>query len=346
MRFFASTFFARFDQANNDPIPHIEYIFEESEVDVTVEETKKIINKMGIRKSPGPDGISPKLLKTCVEELSHVLVQIFKWSLGMNKVPKCFKKSVIVPVPKKPNAKELKEFRPVALTSVVMKIFERLVLKQMNELFPADFDQYQFAYRNNRSTDDAIDCCLQYTLQNMEPRAGKKIHARMLFIDYSSAFNTIRPGKLMERLLELNVPTKLSLWLCDFLLDRPQIVRIENNLSKQITLNTGAPQGCVLSPKLFTWFTSDCQAKAPGTLMVKYADDTTLIGIIENGDETSYRAAVSDLVKWSESNYLELNVSKTKEMVIDFKKKKSTIDPMSFSYVNIQGCNILKLFEI
>ena len=80
----------------------------------------------------------------------------------------------------------------------------------------------------------------------------------MLFIDFSSAFNTIIPSKLITKLSELGINTSLCNWILDFLTNRPQSVRLDNHTSSTITLNTGVPQGCVLSPFLHSLFTYDC----------------------------------------------------------------------------------------
>ena len=76
----------------------------------------------------------------------------------------------------------------------------------------------------------------------------------MLFIDYSSAFNTIVPSKLIK-LEALGLNPALCNWILDFLMGRPQVVRVGNNISTSLILNTGAPQGCVLSPLLYSLFT-------------------------------------------------------------------------------------------
>ncbi|KAI3352377.1 hypothetical protein L3Q82_005343 [Scortum barcoo] len=82
----------------------------------------------------------------------------------------------------------------------------------------------------------------------------------MLFVDFSSAFNTVIPDKLILKLHNLGLPSSLCHWIRDFLTNRPQVVRIGDNTSSTLVLSTGTPQGCVLSPALFTLFTSDCSA--------------------------------------------------------------------------------------
>jgi hypothetical protein len=69
----------------------------------------------------------------------------------------------------------------------------------------------------------------------------------MLFIDYSSAFCTIVPTKLITKLRTMGLNTSLCNLMLDFLMGHPQVVRIGNNTSAMLILNTGAPQGCLLS---------------------------------------------------------------------------------------------------
>ncbi len=97
----------------------------------------------------------------------------------------------------------------------------------------------------------------------------------MLFIDFSSAFNTIIPQQLINKLNLLGLNNSLCNWILDFLTRRPQTVRVGHNTSSTTTLSTGAPQGCVLSPLLFTLLTHDCTAKFSSNHIIKFADDTT-----------------------------------------------------------------------
>ena len=91
----------------------------------------------------------------------------------------------------------LNNYRPVALTPLPAKCIEKLVRKHITSIIPASFDPYQFAYRQNRSTEDAIAILLHSALELLEK---KNSYMRMLFIDYSSAFNTILPRTLISKL--------------------------------------------------------------------------------------------------------------------------------------------------
>jgi hypothetical protein len=74
---------------------------------------------------------------------------------------------------------------------------------------------------------------------------------------------------------------------------------------------------------LYSIFTYDCTANDDGTSVIKFADDTTICGYIKDNNETSYREQIDSTLNWCKENNLELNVTKTKELVIDFRKSKN-----------------------
>ncbi len=138
----------------------------------------------------------------------------------------------------------------------------------------------------NRSTDDAISHILHSSLTHIDSSNGN--YARLLFIDCSSAFNTIVPIKLASKLTDLGLNSSLCDWIQDFLTGRPQVVKVGQFTSNSITLNVGAPQGCVLNPLLYSLYTHDCVSSHSSTSIIKFADDTVVLGLISNNDETAY----------------------------------------------------------
>ncbi len=92
--------------------------------------------------------------------------------------------------------------------------------------------------------------------------------------------------------------------------------------SNSIPLNVGAPQGCVLSPLLYSLYTHDCVSSHSSTSIVKFADDTVVLGLISNNDETAYLDEVERLTSWCQDNCFSLNVSKAKELIVDFRKRQ------------------------
>ncbi len=268
------------------------------------DDVHQVFKKNKRRKAQGPDGVSPACLKSCADQLAPIFTQIFNRSLELCKVPSCFKRSTIIPVPKKPKITGLNDYRPVALTSVAIKSFERLVLAYLKASTGPLLDPLQFAYRANRSVDDAVNMGLHFILQHLD-RPGT--YVRILFVDFSSAFNTIIPDTLQNKLTQLSVPTSTCQWINSFLTDRQQLVRLGKFSSSTRTISTGAPQGCVLYSLLFSLYTNDCTSKDPSVKLLKFADDTTLIGFIQDGDKSAYRQEVKELAVWCSLNNLELS---------------------------------------
>jgi hypothetical protein len=101
-----------------------------------------------------------------------------------------------------------------------------------------------------------------------------------------------------------------------------------NNTSAMLIFNTRASQGCVLSPPLYSLFTHDCTARHDSSTIIKFADDTTEVGLITDSSNTSYREEVRDLAVWCQENNLSLNVIKTKEMIVDYRKERTEHAPI------------------
>ena len=114
------------------------------------------------------------------------------------------------------------------------------------------------------------------------------------------------------------------------------MVRVGNNTSATLILNTRDPQGCVLSPLLYSLFTRDCMARHDSNTIIKFANDTTVVGLITDNDETAYREDVRDLAVWCQDSNLSLNVIKTKEMIVDYRKRRTEHAPILIDGVAVE----------
>ena len=114
-----------------------------------------------------------------------------------------------------------------------------------------------------------------------------------------------------------------SIWLTTKLLftQCQQFVRLGPHFTSTIILSTDFHQGCALSPLLYA-LQYNCTPTHPTNTIIKYADNTTVVGLISDGDETAYRAEVEKLSLWCSANNLVLNVHKTKGLIMYFRKHK------------------------
>ena len=286
---------------------------------MTEDDVLKALNTAKPGKASGPDKVCSRVIKACKYELTPPLHKLYQSSLDQCTVPSAWKTSEVVPVPKLKIPKTKNDLRPVALTSVLMKCLESFVRKYLCNEVKHLCDKFQFAYRANRSVDDAVVTLLDTICSHVDKPGNC---TRVLFVDFSSAFNTIKPHVMLHKLYEMNVNTNVIKWIYSYLTMRPQYVKMQNTLSKLICTNTGAPQGCVLSPLLFTLYTNDCVSTCKGCIILKYADDTAIIGNITNNVTSLYMEQIEIFVKWCDTNFLNLNVRKTKEMIIDFRNIK------------------------
>ncbi len=190
---------------------------------------------------------------------------------------------------------------------------------------------------------DAIAFTLHTALSHLE---NKNTYVRMLFVDYSSAFNTIVPATLVAKLQTLGLNRSLCSWILDFLTGRSQVVRMGSNTSSPLILNTGAPQGCVLSSLLYSLYTHDCTATHSSNVIVKFADDTMVIGLITDNDEMTYREEVSTLTKWCQENHLSLNIIKTKELVVDYRRQSREHTPITINKTPVERVSSFKFLGV
>ena len=201
------------------------------------------LSRIKLNSAPGPDGLRGRVLKENIYELKGIILELFQYLLDSLTIPFSWKMSCIVPLPKKPGATELNDFRPIALTSILCKCFERVISNQITLSVSNALDLFQFAYKCHRGTDDATVSLFNTLAKHLQL---PNHFARVLFIDFSSAFNSMQIHVLLQRLIDIGVNGGIIHLVKDFLSDRPQQVLVNDVRSDITVLNTGAPQGTIL----------------------------------------------------------------------------------------------------
>ena len=151
-------------------------------------------------------------------------------------------------------------------------------------------DPLQFAYSKGKNTEDAMFLTVNRTYSHLDQSKSGNLSARLMYFDFSSAFNTIQPHLSAEKLIKFDVPQSLVRWILNYLKNRGTTLRVSDaglcKVSSHVTSDvigssTGAPQRTVLAPFLFTTYTSDARTSEPSCPLVEFADDTALIGLVK-----------------------------------------------------------------
>ena len=165
-------------------------------------EVRTLFKQQSSRKAAGHDNVFTSTLKHCANELSPVFMDLFSSSLR-------FKAAIIIHVRKKTKVKAPNDY------FVVVTVLEQLtVLTHLKSVTNSKMDPLQFAYRDNRCTDDVGALALHFVMQHLE---SPNIYARILLVDYRSVFNTVIPQKLFDKLHLLSLDASMGYWILHFL---------------------------------------------------------------------------------------------------------------------------------
>lgn len=238
-------------------------------------------------------------------------------SLGSGKIPDKWRDIKITPIPK-PNSIPTK-YRPIANTSVLLKITENCLLDCIRPNIDLAADSFQFAYKPRRSTMDAVATLINEISSSLD--SGNMVY-KCLFLDYSSAFNTIPRDVIISTMEERDTPNWAVKWLIDYFTERKQYIRIGSRSSLSVVNNCGVLQGAVLSPFLFTCYVDSL--KSSDCMLLKYADDITLGAPAKSEiQEKILDENFRNVINWSSSHGLYLNKTKCVEMLLNLRALRS-----------------------
>ena len=233
-----------------------------SQVTITEEDVHDHLSSLEISKSSGPDGISPRLLKSASRELSYPLATLYNTSLETGIFPSSWKIASVTPVFKKGEKELLSNYRPISLLSIIGKSMEKCIFKHF----------YNFLYRNHIITsfqsgfipgDSTINQLLYITdVFGRALDAGKEV--RVVFCDISRAFDRVWHEGLIYKLYEIGVRGELLEWFKNYLFNRKQKVVISGQTSEILDVKAGVPQGSILGPVLFLIYINPFTDSVPG----------------------------------------------------------------------------------
>ena len=241
-------------------------------------------------------------------------------SILQQKFPSYWKVAKVLPLHKKLDTLNAKNFRPVAILSPLSKVLEEIVYEQMYSYFTANkiLHPNLHGYRTNRSTQTAL---LQMYDHWVQAASNGQVSGAVL-LDLSAAFDLVPPDTLVEKLRVYGLDDNFLHWVKSYMSDRYQAVWIDHVLSDLVQCDVGVPQGSNLGPLLFMLYVNDL----PFTLscnIEQYADDSTLHATCK---ATTDIDAVLDtncevVSNWMAENMLKLNADKTHVMTLGTKER-------------------------
>jgi hypothetical protein len=300
---------------------------------VTADEVHDIIKGLHPRKAPGSDGITNRVFKILPAQLIMLMTAIFNGALSNNVFPQAWKEATVIGIPKpgKPKS-EPTSYRPISLLNVLGKIYERLIYKRLKDYADAKslIPDEQYGFRTGHS-------CIQQVHRIVEHISAGFQRGAMtgaLFFDIAKAFDKVWHNGLLYKLYQLKVPDRLVLILRDFLSDRTFRYRIGDALSSPRPIRAGVPQGSVLSPLLFTLFTSDIP-KSKKAQLALFADDTAMYytGRSPTAVAQTLQTAATVLGVWFRKWRIEVNPDKSQAVLFSSPLKK--FDPPLPSPINM-----------
>ena len=246
-------------------------------VNINIHGVKKLISNLKPGKAPGPDNISPRILKELANELAPALTIIFQSSVNTGTLPADWKTAHVTPVFKKGEQYNPANYRPVSLTSVCCKMLEHILTSTiMNHLeHHGILCNQQHGFRMRRSCETQLLDFTNELFENME--SGKQTD--ILVLDFAKAFDKVNHSLLTHKLNYYGIGGEINTWIADFLRDRKQAVVVSGERSDFIPVRSGVPQGSVLGPCLFLIYINDL----PDILTTRsrlFADDTAVYNIV------------------------------------------------------------------
>ena len=284
---------------------------------VTQRQMKTHLKKLSKKKSSGLDGLSQENLILGIPNLLAPLTAIVNQSITQGTFPSSWKEAAVTPVLKKGSPQILNNYRPVSCLPAASKVLEIVVCSQLSDYLESNglLPGNQHGFRPRRSTMTAW----QEIQLDWAIAAEQKLVTGVLLWDLSAAFDTLDCDGLCRKLALFGVQQRSVNWVKSFLTNRTQRVKIGKELSEPRAVNTGVPQGGVLSPLIFVLFVSDLQDWLSHSTAPTYADDThtgttgkTLTETLEKMEEDAQK-----VLNFMASNGLVANAKKTSFLILN-----------------------------
>ena len=279
------------------------------DITFTTEDVEKAIDAIPTSAAPGPDKLPVILLKQCKAQLAYPIYKIWRQSLDTGQIPEVLKEQGIVPIFKKGNKSCPANYRPVSLTSHLIKLFEKIFRANMVTYIEDNniLTNQQHGFRPHRN------CLTQLLIHidNILDIVGRNSNADVIYLDFAKAFDKVDHKILLCKLHNMGIQGKLYNWIENFLRNRKQKVIVDGETSEAAEVKSGVPQGTVLGPILFLLFINDITEAIEYAGIQLFADDSKFtMEILSEEDHEKLQKDIHSAIMWSLLNNVELNMEK------------------------------------
>ena len=286
-------------------------------IDINETDIKDLLKELDPGKSSGPDGLNGRILKELIDGITPIIKILFTRSLSEGKLPYQWKEAHVIALFKKGSKKSANNYRPVSLTSICCKLLEKIIRNKVVD----NLEKQGFLHKDQHGFRYGLSCCTQLLviMETWTRWFDLGLPWDAVYTDFSKAFDSVPHERLLKKVEAYGIRGSLLQWIKNFLSNRKQRVSLGGKLSNWQDVTSGIPQGSVLGPLLFTIFIND-MPEAVDSYMKLFADDAKIFKAIESIDDiNAIQNDINNLLSWSNTWQLPLNLEKCKG--IHFGKK-------------------------
>ena len=294
-----------------------------------VNQVALLLRNINPNKAQGPDGIHGRILKKCAATLAYPLSKLFKLSYFSGAIPDDWKLANVVPIHKKGSKNNIENYRPISLTSIVMKQFEKIVRQKLMEKCESLINPNQHGFLPKKSCTTQL---VTFT-DSLALSLNSNYRVDTIYFDFMKAFDSVNHDLLLQKLKQsFKVDGILLRFIVNYLKGRKQSVVISDATSNSIDVNSGVPQGSIVGPLLFVLFINDIDVGlSDDTNITLYADDTKIWRIIKTYDDhVKLQQDINLLQDWATRNKMKFHPDKCH--VLPVSRSKFPLPEQRFTY--------------
>ena len=307
---------------------------------------KRAVNTFKPYKSPGPDGIYPCMLQHACKDgaFALFLASLLRDCFTHGYIPHGWRQARVafIPKPGRGDYTEVRAFRPISLTSFLLKLMERLILWRLQEceLRDSPISKNQFAFLPGKTTEHA----LHLVTSQVEEALLCQRYALAIFVDIEGAFDNVNFSSFSEALCRLGARYSIVRWI-DYMIRNRTITANLADAQHERRVMKGGAQGGVLTPVLWNLVMDELlkMNHPSGVRRVGYADD---VAAVASGPDARVlqnllQQFAVQAERWASRHGLRLSASKTAAILFSRKRKPSPIPA-----IKVYGCDIPYVKEI